>query len=745
MTAMTDSRDFDAPLVVIRTDRGREAALPDTLDDLRTRSAFPDAPVRTLEPGSDVGAELVALRREQPKRDVVILQAGIRLPFAWDARLAKAVHSDPRIAAVSPLSDASPLHVLVDANNAGRADVAAIDRAVFCLSDRVVHEAPSLHGLCAYIRGDVLDAVLAEVTETSQEDFPERFRRACCARGLVVGLADFVYVDGSGVGAEALPQPPPTLEDKAFILHRPYSRLARALNAGLEDGLPTMSWPGLDAKPVVLHVMHYWGGGADRWVRDFATADGDRTHLLLATYRIGESGGQRVVLYADPVAKVPVRTWDIAKPIPATVVGSLEYRRILDEVVRDFCVDGVMVSSLIGHSLDALELARPTVFVGHDFYPVCESINPWLGQPCRRCGGTAESCAIPVGAGLAFGEEWLRQWPALRERFVATLGKRAIPIVVPSRSAADLWQRIEPRLSAHPMHVIPHGLADPGAPLPWSAPAPGDPLRLVVLGRIAANKGLALLEAAAPSLAGVARVTLVGCGPRGLRLAQACGWDAIESYAPPDLRDILARLAPHAGILASMVPETFSYTLSELQALGIPPLATCLGAFAERVEEGESGLLFEPNATALAELVQRLSADAGPLQRIATSLASAPRPRAPGDMVRDYHALLPLPVQPVARFPLGDHPGSALTDPYEQLDRAYRDLSAAYETLRAAYEAQRGAYEHVNAAYATRDRDYNEVRAKLDALSAELELLKSRPAAAFISRLRRKITSHGES
>ena len=42
----------------------------------------------------------------------------------------------------------------------------------------------------------------------------------------------------------------------------------------------------------------------------------------------------------------------------------------------------------------------------------------------------------------------------------------------------------------------------------------------------------------------------------------------------------------------SIVPETFSYTLSELWAAGIPVLATRLGAFGDRIVDGENGWLF---------------------------------------------------------------------------------------------------------------------------------------------------------
>ncbi len=94
-----------------------------------------------------------------------------------------------------------------------------------------------------------------------------------------------------------------------------------------------------------------------------------------------------------------------------------------------------------------------------------------------------------------------------------------------------------------------------------------------------------------------------------MKLGEALGWRAIERYEPADLPTLLAAEAPHAGLLVSVIPETFSYTLSELQSLGIPPLATALGSFAERIVDGKTGFLFAPEARALVELVEKLRAD----------------------------------------------------------------------------------------------------------------------------------------
>ena len=99
-------------------------------------------------------------------------------------------------------------------------------------------------------------------------------------------------------------------------------------------------------------------------------------------------------------------------------------------------------------------------------------------------------------------------------------------------------------------------------------------------------------------------------------------------------------------------------------------------------------------------------------------------------MIADYHRMLPMSPQPVARFPLSDHPATALTQAYEQLDAAYRSLSAAYEETRRAYEQTRAAYE-------SRDRDYMLVFEERERFRTELEAMRVRRwAANMVSSLR---------
>jgi glycosyltransferase involved in cell wall biosynthesis len=223
-------------------------------------------------------------------------------------------------------------------------------------------------------------------------------------------------------------------------------------------------------------------------------------------------------------------------------------------------------------------------------------------------------------------------------------------------------------------------------------------------------KGSGILRDAAEELRPYAEITLVGCGPAGVEAAEACGWKAIERYEPADLPGLIREIAPHAGLLASIVPETFSYTLSELFALGVPPLATALGSFRDRIVEGKSGFLFDPDARSLVAAVRRLHGEPGLLEAVAAGLAAAPPVRTTAQMVRDYEPLLPSGSRAQARFKVGVGWQSGLTEPYRQLDESYAELTAAYAHVTKAYGELTQAYTQSREAYEQKSAAYEQVR-----------------------------------
>ncbi len=385
-----------------------------------------------------------------------------------------------------------------------RDECASIDRAAYILGHRGYYETPRLHPVCCYLKRSALDEALTHLPlgRSPAQLVLDILVKHWNATGWNSVICDYLYVGFP----RALAFTPTLLEPWAFQLQTPLATLRRAVNDAIRKGLPPMSTPGLDARPVQLHVMHFWGGGLDRWVRDFCRADKAAVNLLLATYRIGEDGGQRIVLYSDPAAETPVRVWDIARPIRSTVPGSIEYRRIVEQVIREFDVESLVVSSVIGHALDVLDLPVRTVLVCHDYYPVCQAINPMFGKVCESCTlGDLRRCASSNPLNSFFNEGTSEEWNTMRNLFVERLMANRIEIVVPSPSVAMTLRRLEPRLADHPIRVIPHGIDLEAPCVPMTKREASARLKLVVLGRLSPQKGTELLRAAAMGLGATCR------------------------------------------------------------------------------------------------------------------------------------------------------------------------------------------------------------------------------------------------
>ena len=144
--------------------------------------------------------------------------------------------------------------------------------------------------------------------------------------------------------------------------------------------------PTVDRPPVVLHLMHGWGGGLAHWVRNYIEADRGVEHLVLKPIGNWGSFGEGLLLHRSVDSNEPLRYWKLDHPIKATAVRHPQYDRIFRELLAEYRVDQVMVSSLIGHSLDALRHDVPTCLVLHEYYPFCPALNiSFEGQVCPSC------------------------------------------------------------------------------------------------------------------------------------------------------------------------------------------------------------------------------------------------------------------------------------------------------------------------------------------------------------------------
>lgn len=188
----------------------------------------------------------------------------------------------------------------------------------------------------------------------------------------------------------------------------------------------------------------------------------------------------------------------------------------------------------------------------------------------------------------------------------------------------------------------PHGTRRVAPPAPPPSLDGGTPLRILVPGLLSPLKGKELLLEIAKELAGFAEVFLLGCGGHGEAFRALPGFHVIPDYAWEDLPALVTRIAPDVALLASVAPETFSYTLQEMLDLEIPVLATRIGSFADYIDDGVSGFLALPEPEAILARLKELAASRERLLEVHRRLGGRSR-RSPVEMAARYHELLETP------------------------------------------------------------------------------------------------------
>jgi glycosyltransferase involved in cell wall biosynthesis len=520
-------------------------------------------------------------------------------------------------------------------------------------------EVPLIAGFCGWVSAKAL----REIDALDDFALAEGLRR----RGYSILLSDEAFVDDSANDAisNIEKQLPESLAEAVTDRH-PYTALRHPLSQlNKRAELPPKvlkRGPG-----ALLHISHSWEGGLGRWINDFCAAEEDFLHLVLKSVGTREALAQALTLHLG-VAPSPLKQWTLTTPIQSTSLGSHEYRQILSEIQESFSVQGILVSTLIGHSLDLYDVGVPVIQVLHDYYPWCPPLYATWGKPCSTCDDDRLSqCLQKNPAHQFFGEEKLDWYLALREGLMDRITSRDIPVVAPSQSVKTRWQQLAPPLQGCPVHVISHGLPDweleAFAECSWDAD-PGDKLHLMVLGVLSDHKGGKTLKRLMPDLLKSYRVTLLGTGDHAPSFDHHPDLRVVKWYRLPELPKILQSLKPDLGLLLSNVPETFSYTLSELFAAGVPPVASRLGAFADRIEDGVTGWLVSPTGDDLLDRISELDRSRDELLSVRSRLFSLPQ-RSAADVTKDYLNLIP-----EASSLQGDRPLclSVLTDSGMSLD-----------------------------------------------------------------------------
>jgi glycosyltransferase involved in cell wall biosynthesis len=440
----------------------------------------------------------------------------------------------------------------------------------------------------------------------------------------------------------------------------------RARHQGLLDSLNQRS----EVRPRRLYVLHRAGGGTPATNLDLMTA--------LAAYQdsyLVESAGQRKLIL-HRVTRSGAETlgeWEATDRFRVTDTWRQDYAEVMAEWIIRLGIETVHVRHLINHPLTALadvtrSLGVPLVVSTHDFYLSCPTVH-LLDQDDRFCGGHCTPgpgrCRMPtpfVAEATDLKHHWIHEW----RRRAGRVFDAASAVIATTHSAAAILAASYPGL-ANSTTIIEHGRdIDEG----WAPARDGDlprrpgPLRILAVANWDPHKGTEYVRSLGQTLGRYVEIHVLG--QRSDQLADV--GIPHGPYKRMAFPSIVREIDPDLVALVSIWPETYSHTLTEAWALGVPVLATDIGAIAERIRQHGGGVLVpvdDPGAAAAA--VGELLEDRAQLDALR---AAVPRDsvRNRAAMAEDYRGLYGT-IGPrsdkrvrlgyLARGRLGTHPGSA--------------------------------------------------------------------------------------
>jgi GT2 family glycosyltransferase/glycosyltransferase involved in cell wall biosynthesis len=520
--------------------------------------------------------------------DVILLNSDTEVCGNWLDRLSIQAYADVRIGTVTPLSNNATICSYPDLGGQSAlptgTTLRAIDTACAQANALRAVQIPTAVGSCMYIKRSCLDHIGVFDESTFAEGYGEEtdFCQRASRRGWIHMLAGDIFVFHAGEtsfgasGAERRTKASAVMRDRhpgyepavaRWVRQDPALPLRLAATAAL--------WR-LSKQPVVLHVLHSWGGGTEKHVAEIAgcLATSAR-HLVLVTKRSAHHVNFLLLIPEPP----DWRAVEFASATMADVVPFLRSFGLTQAHVHGFANVLDQISPFLK------QLALPYDITIHDYAAICPRVN-LVKHDAIYCGEPDEkgclSCLLEGGYKLSDDILWWRHHGL-------SIIREADRVLCPS---IDAGRRIRNYVSDSRIIIAPHEgeLYRYRQTVRLTPLRTGELLRVAVLGVLSEQKGgnffLDCVEVANDIGAPIAWKVIGNFLSSSLQArvkSLSKLFSITGSYQPGDLQQLIREAAPHVLLFSQRCPETYSFTLSEALQAGHPILAPRIGSLTERL------------------------------------------------------------------------------------------------------------------------------------------------------------------
>lgn len=581
------------------------------------------------------------------KNDVLLLNSDTEVTANWLEKIKTCAYQDDNIATVTPLSNnatlASVPKAFVPSVLPEGYSLDKMAELVENCSYKEYPEIPTGHGFCLFIKREVLNKVGYFDEESFGKGYGEEsdFCYRCFNYGYRHVLCDDTYIyhkESQSFTDSKIER----IKKAGEIIEKRYPSYLSRLNSWCQrkphryigDNIG-LHLGAVEPRPNILFIIHDWDknnlGGTTLHADDIVQTLRNKYNFHIFTKnRIGYA----VYSYYEQT-ETKIQLPDIEEFKDLRYYNS-EYQKLLEKIIDMFQISIVHIHHLKGHYFNIKNIINKyklyTVISLHDYYSICPQITK-LYKNEQYCGCTPnkEKCAECLR--YLFKNDldidcWRHEWHSLL--------KSANKIIVPSESTKKEINKIYQDLD---LTVIEHGINIKKETSKLQIDTNKN-FNVAFVGAIGIHKGSKILEEFIKRKDWKnIKLHLFGILDSPLQ-KNTKFYINHGHYKREELKEKLKKNNIQLICLLSTVPETYSYSLSESIACGIPVLAFNIGALGERVKKSQVGWLIDANSTCdqIIQKIREIASNPEQYTKIVDNINKTSL-KTVNQMANDYHKI----------------------------------------------------------------------------------------------------------
>lgn len=541
------------------------------------------------------------------KNDVLLLNSDTEVPNSWLERIKKCAYSDKTISTVTALSNNATLvsvPIGLQVNTIPNKYTFEEYAKVVCEASYLDYpELPTSHGFCMFIKREVLDLIGYFNEEKfgrgygEENDFSFRcldygFRNVVCDDVIVLHKESQSFLDDKS----------DLIKNNLKLLHDQYPAYSQKINLWCQE-FPLKKVCDnifyniqLRERKNILFLIHDFENPTTH-------IGGTTIHCMDLIKELRSKYNFHVLYPSDGVYKVHsfFETEERILPIDGIVTFSAmsyynnDYKKLVEQVIKGLQIDMVHIHHMIGHYFDVVDVCNEnnikTAITLHDFYCLCPTINMLydMEKYCLDIDSKQRDCATCLHHELRITNNIMPIW---QKRWQDFLGMCDV-VITPSKSTKEIVESIYSNINCQ---AIEHGIkSEDNHHMPDTN---SEDFNVAFVGVMAKHKGAKVVEhLISDTKNNNIKYHVFGMSEYGSLEKDTNNYTYHGRYDRDSLPQLLKDNNIHMVCNLSIWPETYSYTLTETIASGIPVLALNIGAVGQRINEYKFGWTVDSNSS----------------------------------------------------------------------------------------------------------------------------------------------------